>query len=321
MRDHGGNLDAAMKVFGGAAADWIDLSTGINPLPYSLPEISPHAWAALPTKSDISGLVRSAASAYQTDWPCLPSAGATAGIQMIPQILNAGEARVLTPTYNEHAASLRSAGWTVSEVSDLSKLAGGDLAVVVNPNNPDGKVYSPNELRDLATTCGTLIVDESFCDPHPELSLLSGPEVTNIVVFRSFGKFYGLAGLRLGFVFAPASIIDQLSEMTGPWPVSGPAIEIGQAALSDSDWQADTTQRLADDAARLDALAQGFGWTVEGGTTLFRLYKTQDANAAQRHLANHQIWSRIFPYSAYWIRLGLPHGDNQWAQVERALAG
>ena len=319
MRDHGGNLDAAMKVFGGEASDWIDLSTGINPHAYPVPEVSPHAWNTLPTKSDLAGLVEAAKTAANTDWACLPTAGATAGIQMIPQVLKTGSARVLTPTYNEHAASLRSAGWDVSEAASLGDLAGADLAVVVNPNNPDGNRYAPDELRDLARSCGTLIVDESFGDPHQELSLLCGQQVDNIVVFRSFGKFYGLAGLRLGFVFANDNTIDQLSEMTGPWPVSGPAIEVGCAAYGDVEWQRQTTQRLATDANRLDALATNFGWEVEGGTTLFRLYKTADANAAQRHLANHQIWSRIFPYSAYWIRLGLPYGDKQWEQVENAL--
>lgn len=319
MRDHGGNLDAAMKVFGGEAEDWVDLSTGINPCPYPVPEISAHAWNALPTKSDLARLVATAKAAYQSDWACLPMAGATAGIQLVPQLLPTGSARVLAPTYNEHAASLRLAGWSVEDASDLEELRDSDLAVVVNPNNPDGKRYSPDELRELAATCGTLIVDESFCDPHPELSLLSGESVENIVVFRSFGKFYGLAGLRLGFVLASEAIIDQLAEMTGPWPVSGPAIAVGTLALDDQEWQRETSKRLEGDAQRMDALAQGYGWEAVGGTTLFRLYKTPDANAAQRQLAEHQIWSRIFPYSAYWVRLGLPYGDKQWAQLESAL--
>ena len=319
MRDHGGNLDAAMKVFGGDVSDWIDLSTGINPCSYPVPTISAHGWDALPTKSDIARLVSAAKSAYQSDWACIPTAGATAGIQMVPQLLNAGTARVLVPTYNEHAASFRTAGWQVSEVSAFSDLNGSDLAVVVNPNNPDGNTYTPDELRELAKTCGTLIVDESFGDPLPKLSLLSEKAAENIIVFRSFGKFYGLAGLRLGFVLASQTIVDQLSEMTGPWPVSGPAIEVGTKALLDNDWQQETTARLIEDADRLDEFAERFGWSTVGGTTLFRLYKTPDANAAQRHLADNQIWSRIFPYSAYWIRLGLPHGEKQWNQVRNAL--
>lgn len=321
MRDHGGNLDAAIAAFGGEQRDWVDLSTGINPVPYPIPDLPENAWNALPTKTEIASLITAAKAAFGTDWACLPTAGAQAGIQMVPRFLDGARAKVLTPTYNEHAASLTAAGWQVEQVSELDALAGAELCVVVNPNNPDGRHYLPEELHALAGRCGTLIVDESFCDPHPDWSVLSAPPKENIIVFRSFGKFYGLAGLRLGFTFGPEDLIAKLSEMSGPWPVSGPSIEIGREAYSDKLWQAETTARLKIDADRMDELAKKRGWAVLGGTTLFRLYETPDAADAQEMLARHKIWSRIFPYSDRWIRLGLPGTERDWAQLETALLG
>lgn len=321
MRDHGGNLDAAIAEFGGTRDQWIDLSTGINPRPYPVGCFSRHALDSLPTKSDIRSLSEVAQQAYRTQATCLPTAGAQAGIQMVPRLLKAGTAKVLTPTYNEHAASLRASGWQVEEVPEFEDLAGADLAVVVNPNNPDGLFYTPESLLNLSEKTGHLIVDESFGDPHPALSVAPNLEPTsNMIVFRSFGKFFGLAGVRLGFVLGSQDLIVQLSDMTGPWPVSGPAIEVGRQALCDDHWQAETIKRLKADASKLDNLAAKAGWTVVGGTPLFRLYDTPNAAEAQRHLAANHIWTRIFPYSDRWIRLGLTDGDANWARLEAALS-
>jgi len=321
MRDHGGNLDAAMTRFGGAAGYWIDLSTGINPCPYPVPDISQRAWAALPTEADMAGLCEAAARAYGATCAIAPVAGAQAAIQMIPALITPGEARVLGPTYNEHAASLRAAGWQVRDIVCANDLAGADLAVVVNPNNPDGQRHRPDALLALAERVGLLIVDESFADTAPELSAV--PHLTSeserIVALRSFGKFYGLAGLRLGFAVGGARHIARLKEMAGPWPVSGPAITIGCAALDDTAWQDATRARLSADAARLDRLAEAASWACVGGTPLFRLYETGDAAAAQDRLARAHIWSRTFPYSRGWLRLGLPGTENEWRRLEAAL--
>lgn len=313
VRDHGGNLDAARAAYGGE--DWIDLSTGINRRPYPVPALSAQAWSALPTANAAQALIRAAARAYGAD-PAhiLPMAGAQAAIQTYPRLAPPGLARVLAPTYNEHAAALRAMGWQVQEVTSTQALAGADMAVVVNPNNPDGRVIDP-----LALDVGLLVVDESFADPHPGLSI-AAKAGGNRLVLRSFGKFYGLAGVRLGFLLGDPALLARAGEMAGPWAVSGPALEIGAAALADTDWQRQTTARLHADAARLDALALGAGWRLVGGTALFRTYATPDASAAQDRLARHRIWSRIFPYSPEWIRLGLPDGAD-WPRIETALTG
>jgi cobalamin biosynthesis protein CobC len=321
MRDHGGNLDWATRRFGGGSEDWIDLSTGINRCPYPVPVLSPASWTALPTRSAMAALNAAAANAYGTAAAITPVAGAQMAIQMIPRLTAPGTARVLGPTYNEHAAALRSAGWQVDEVTTLAQLAGAELAVVVNPNNPDGRQHTPEALLQLHDMVGRLIVDESFADPMPELSLAGQAGPRSLFLLRSFGKFYGLAGLRLGFVIGHPEEIATVADMAGPWPVSGSAIEIGRKALADRAWAAATSARLASDAKRLDQVATGAGWHVVGGTPLFRLYETGDADAAQTRLAKSRIWSRRFPYSEGWLRLGLPGDSAEWDRLSRALDG
>ncbi|MEP1536906.1 MAG: threonine-phosphate decarboxylase CobD [Paracoccaceae bacterium] len=320
-RDHGGNLDAAIETYGGTFNDWIDLSTGINPTPYPVPQISLDAWSALPRKTDMARLNIVAAKAYGTNATPIAFAGAQGAIQVIPFLASPTTARVLTPTYNEHAAALQANGWNVESVTTLKNLVGADLAVVVNPNNPDGGRYDPQTLIELAQQVGLLIIDESFADPEPDLSTASliNDKTENVVVLRSFGKFYGLAGLRLGFALTGATLRARLADLAGPWPIAGPAIEIAQTALADTSWQAETIERLTQDAAQLDEIATRCGWSLVGGTPLFRTYATANANDAQDRLARHHIWSRIFPYSQSWIRLGLPGSAKAFERVTAAL--
>lgn len=319
MRDHGGNLDAARARFDGA--DWLDLSTGINRRPYPVPPLSDAAWRSLPTRSAQRAVVDVAAKAWNAHAALtgLALGGAQAAIQLVPRLLPRGRAKVLGPTYNEHAACLIAEGWTVETCDRLSDLRGADLAVVVNPNNPDGQTHDPRALLDLADKVGLLVVDESFGDMTPDLSLLPHAAMGPVLILRSFGKFYGLAGVRLGFAFGMAAQIDLLSEMAGPWPVGGPALEIGHAALADNSWAQSMRTQLAADAIRADGLAESAGWGLVGGTSLFRLYDVGDATAAQDRLARHQIWTRIFPWSDRWLRLGLPGSEPEWQRLATAL--
>jgi cobalamin biosynthetic protein CobC len=205
-------------------------------------------------------------------------------------------------------------------VSELDGLAGCDLAVIVNPNNPDGRRHDPKALLALASRVGRLVVDESFADAVPGLSLAQQAGRPGLLLLRSFGKFYGLAGLRLGFALGCDADVAVLNAMAGPWPISGAAIEIGRRALLDRDWAAETTARLAHDSRRLDDLALDAGWQLVGGTPLFRLYETGDARSAQVHLARARIWSRIFSDKPAWLRLGLPGGETEWRRLAAALS-
>lgn len=318
-RDHGGDIDRARAVYG--KGDWIDLSTGINSVPYTMPVIPPRALTSLPTAEDVTALEGAAAATYRTERGVLALAGAQAAIQLIPRLRPAGRAAVLSPSYNEHAASLSEQGWEVTEAPDLSAMKGADLAVLVNPNNPDGRRWNPEALIPLVAHVGLLVIDESFADPHPEVSMC--PHLPSLgetaLVLRSFGKFYGLAGLRLGFALGGPQTLARLRALAGPWAISGPAIVAGRSALSDRAWQAATTARLIREAARLDALAGAAGWQLVGGTALFRTYETGGAAAAQERLARAHIWTRAFPYSRCWLRLGLPGTEAHWRRLEAAL--
>jgi cobalamin biosynthetic protein CobC len=319
MLEHGGNLDLAVRRFGGRAQDWIDLSTGINRQPYPVSAIEPRHWSALPSRSDIESLHQAALQAYATTAPILALGGAQAAIQLLPGLSSRGRARILAPTYNEYAAVLSAAAWDVAEVSDLAGLAGADLAVVVNPNNPDGRRHDPNELLALLPRVSRLLVDESFGDAVPDLSLAPEAGRPGLLILRSFGKFYGLAGLRLGFALGSEADVAALAAMAGPWPISGAAIAIGRRALLDREWAKATSTRLARDCLRLDAEVQSQGWTLVGGTPLFRLYETGAARAAQARLAGAQIWSRVFGERPGWLRLGLPGDETEWARFAAAL--
>lgn len=319
MRDHGGNIDAAKRHFGGEA--WIDLSTGINRVPYPMPAISPQAWETLPTKSVMHQLCATARAAYLVAEAAdiAPFAGAQGAIQLLPNLGHKGRARIFGPTYNEHAAALTAAGWDVETVSNIAELAGADLGVVVNPNNPNGACFAPADLLAIKQKVTTLIVDESFADPRPDLSLAPFAGQIGLFILRSFGKFYGLAGLRLGFVIGNPDQIETIRDMAGPWPVCGPAIEVGTLALADAEWAETTTARLHTETVRLDALAEAAGWEYAGGCHLFRLYSSPSAIAAQEQLARHQIWSRIFPWSEDLIRLGLPGTEREWDRLATAM--
>jgi cobalamin biosynthetic protein CobC len=307
-RDHGGGIDAAIARFGGTRGDWLDLSTGINPMPYPMPAMPPHAWKALPDKGAFARLYALARRFWNVpdDAAIIGATGASAIIAALPHVIPQGEVCIPGPTYNEHGAAFGAANWCLGQ--DPSH-----MLVAVHPNNPDGRIWQEAEFITPYA-----IIDESFCDIAPGQSLIHLAARPGTVVLKSFGKFWGLAGLRLGFAIGDPAIIARLSDLLGPWQVSGPALSIGAEALADPQWADETRARLAQDAARLDSLLSTSGAEVLGGTSLFRLYQVKDAAAAHDHLAGHHILSRTFPYAPDWLRLGLPAPDR-WAQLERAL--
>lgn len=308
QRDHGGGIDAAILRYGGTRTGWLDLSTGINPVPYPLPALPPDIWNALPDTAAFT-MITDLARRYwhvPADAAILPANGASAIIAALPRVFPQDAVSIPTPTYNEHAAAFRAAGWTISDTAHGAQ-------VVVHPNNPDGKIWVEGEL-----TAPITIIDESFCDVTPAQSLIHLADRRNTIVLKSFGKFWGLAGLRLGFAIGDPAVIARLSDLLGPWQVSGPALAIGAAALADQDWADTARARLAQDSGRLDRLVADTGADIIGGTTLFRLYRVGDAAMWQDRLARGHVWSRIFPYSDNWLRLGLPAPDR-WDQLQAAL--
>lgn len=271
------------------------------------------AWTALPDRAAEAALIDAARAFWGVPDTAdlLAAPGASALIARVPQLRPPATVCIPGPTYNEHAAAFAAHGWR--QVEDTPAAA----RVVVHPNNPDGKLMTAETLP--SPDADLTLIDESFCDVAPTCSLMTLATQPGILILKSFGKFWGLAGMRLGFVAGDPGLIDMLREALGPWPVSGPALHIGTAALTDVDWARETRARLAEDAARLDALMQIAGARVRGGTTLFRLYEVEDAAIWQERLATHRIWSRIFPYNPRWLRLGLPHSLH-WPRLEAALA-
>jgi len=306
-RDHGGGLDAAAARFGGARADWLDLSTGINPVSFPVPALPADAWTALPDAHAARTLTDAARAAWAVPDGAgvLAAPGASALIARVPALAPAGRVTIPGPTYNEHAAAFAAQGWAVQPTG------AGDAAVVVHPNNPDGRVWTPDAVPAARLT----VIDESFCDVMPDASLVALATRPGVIVLKSFGKFWGLAGLRLGFAIGDPALLARLAEALGPWPVSGPALALGSAALRDTGWACATRARLTADAARLDRVMTAAGAQVAGGTTLFRLYDTDAAAHWQDRLAARRIWSRVFPYSDRWLRLGLP-GPDGWARLD-----
>ncbi|AWZ22427.1 cobalamin biosynthetic protein CobC [Roseovarius sp. TM1035] len=313
QRDHGGGLDAARADYGGARADWLDLSTGINPLPYPVEITSPEAWTALPDRAAQEALTTAARVFWQVpdEAAVLAAPGASALIARLPGLRAPGSVHIPGPTYNEHAASFRAHGWQVIDTRNPDTPV--DARVMVHPNNPTGQFYGAQDLDAPLT-----VIDESFCDVAPDRSLVRCATRPRVIVLKSFGKFWGLAGLRLGFAIGARDDLDRLAEMLGPWPVSGPALDIGTRALRDLDWARETRVRLNEEAAHLDALMWRAGAEAVGGCALFRLYRVNSAQAWHERLAKHRILIRVFPYAEDLIRLGLP-GPDGWARLEAAL--
>ena len=320
VTDHGGNLGMARGRFPSAPEPWIDLSTGINPWPYPLPALPTTAWRRLPEEAELTALREAAARHYRApDAEHVAMApGSQALIQMLPRLRPLGTVRVLGPTYAEHALAWSEAGHRLVEEEAV------DVTVLVNPNNPDGRVLPADTVLALAERAagrgGWLVVDEAFADVAPERSVAAHAGRPGLVVLRSFGKFFGLAGLRLGFALAEPALAAGLRAAFGPWPVNGPAVAVAAAAFADPDWSAATRARLADSAARLADLLGRAGFGDAGGTTLFRLAVHPEAQRFFARLGAAGILVRRFEIEPSWLRFGLPENEEEWRRLEEALA-
>jgi cobalamin biosynthesis protein CobC len=326
LRYHGGNINLARVRFPHAPLPWIDLSTGINPVPYPVGEIAPTTWTRLPEPMQLGALEAAARFAYGAgpSAEVVAAAGSQTLIQWLPHVVPARRVGILRFTYGEHETCWRTAGAEVATVGTLAELTAFDVGVVVNPNNPDGRLLRSNDLGEAARSMerhgGLLIVDEAFMDVFaPQDSLIPCLPDKSAVVLRSFGKIYGLAGIRLGFAVASREIATLLRRAIGPWAVSGPAIGIGRRALSDAIWLSETVARLKRQAARLDRLLQAVGFRIAGGTPLFRLAARADARAWFERLGQAGILTRPFLARPDWLRFGIPGAPDDWARLEAAL--
>lgn len=322
---HGGDLAAAEAAFGQPRHGWLDLSTGVNPHPYPLKPFPPATLSRLPDPEDLKDLLDVARRAYgwSKETPVAAGPGAQSMIQLLPYLRVRGPVLVIGRTYGEHAYSWARAGHQVKEAWSLVHAADANVVVVVNPDNPTGRTFEPDDLlklaEELAGRGGLLVVDESFADVSQETSLAGRVAPAGMVVLRSFGKFYGLPGLRLGFAAGDEEMISELAGELGPWPVSGPALFAGRTALADDGWAAEMRLQLAVDALRLESLLQAAGFDQIRGCDLFRLVRHPRASQIHRKLARAGVWTRAFDERPDQLRFGLPGGDEGFARLDRAL--
>ena len=323
---HGGDLGAARRLFPGAVEPFIDLSTGINPNPYPVPRFPAALFARLPDPASMNALAQAAARAYGAASAAhvVPAPGTQILLPLVADLAPPGRAAILAPGYPEHAHAAALAGHKVKAMPGIEACGDAALVMVANPNNPDGKIFTRSDLlalaKELRRRDGVLVVDEAFMDVGPrDASLAADVACGNVVVLRSFGKFFGLAGLRLGFALAAPPLAARLGAALGPWAVSGPALAVGTRALADTIWIGRTRQRLDAAAQRLDGVLSGLALAVVGGTSLFRLVQTPAANALFQHLGHSGIWVRAFPDNASWLRFGLPANEREWRRLKTAL--
>ncbi|MBF0623265.1 MAG: threonine-phosphate decarboxylase [Magnetococcales bacterium] len=324
MLEHGGGLRQAARDWSIAPERWLDLSTGINPNPWPVPPVPPEVWLRLP---EIEDGLEDAARTYYNAPHLLPAAGSQALIQTLPRLLPPGRVGILSPTYGEHPQAWIRAGHRVLPLPPHQILDGPlpDLAalVVVNPNNPTGGRL-PRELlltraAELASRDGWLVVDEAFMDPNPDQSLADAPPTPGLLVLRSLGKFFGLAGARCGFLLAPPALLNRVHQALGPWTLTGPTRFAARLALADHTWQAHTRTALAAASHRLAALLTAADLPPAGGTALFQWVPHPAARTLQALLARQALLVRAFDHPSS-LRFGLPPDEAGWQRLIQGLA-
>lgn len=327
MLEHGGRLRQAARDYGIALEDWLDLSTGINPDTYPIPPIDPLAWQRLPEDND--GLEAAAAAYYGSD-RLLALPGSQAAIQSLPFLFKPMVLACVSPLYEEHPHAWEKAGHKLRRLPSLQRALSVVTPAVLlcNPNNPTARQVPRQALLDgadqLRRRGGWLIVDEAFADAEPDntvAALAGSDEAPNLIVLRSLGKFFGLAGARVGFIFAAADKLETLREMIGPWAVSHPSRMVAKAALEDTAWQAATREKLAATSQRLADLLAPLGsvrrtalfCTVGDGEPLVPVA------ALAEHFARRGILVRYFDAHGL-LRFGLPGHEAEWQRLAAAVA-
>ena len=324
---HGGRILAAAKKYHIAQEEWLDLSTGLNPNGWPVPDVPSEVWQALPEDDD--GLQTAACQYYGCD-ACLPVAGSQAAIQTLPTLRSRSKVGVISPTYAEHEYNWQQAGHDVvqlklEEVEDHINAL--DVLVIINPNNPTGKIVAVKQLLEwhqkLSTRGGWLIVDEAFMDVTPENSLVASGVKPGLIILRSMGKFFGVAGIRCGFVISDNEVLQRLAQKLGPWSLTGPTRYIAKKSLLDKSWHIETRKALNDAGIRLHTVLSQAGLSPNIGTHLFQWSEHFKSKEIHEALAKQGILTRLFEKntntSSPSLRFGLPANERQWCKLNEAL--
>lgn len=328
---HGGRLGVARSLFPDVPQPWVDLSTGINPRSYPAPRASQRSRNRLPEPTELTRLEALAAAAFGVTDPTrvVATAGTECALRLLPQIVDRKASVIVGPTYGSHADAWTRAG-ALTQTIRLDEIDGhaerAACLTIVNPNNPDGRIVERPRLLELhdslARHGGALIVDEAFAEVAPEISVAAeaGAAAPKLIVLRSFGKFFGLAGLRLGFIVAARPLAAAIRGLIGEWPVCSDALAAGLAAYADVRWVNRERAILQKSAQRLDNLLTLNGFELAGGTSLFRLARAPDARECFARLLAAGILVRPFDFAPDLLRFGLPRGREQWRRLGSALS-
>ena len=324
---HGGNIREAELRYGHAQGSMLDLSSGICPhaYPLALDNEAQTYLKTLPQSEDIEA-VKSALDLPEGAEVSL-APGSQILINLLPLLASLRKSQkvfIPEPAYSDHVNSWQQHGYEIKryQAGELSADFSGGNLVVVQPGNPLGEIVAQETLiaiTEQLTNGALLVVDEAFADLTPEASMLAYTGQRGLVVLRSFGKFYGLAGLRLGFAVGHSEDIAMLDSLLGEWSVSGLALRVGASALADKGFQREQREWISARHKEMLGLFERHGLEVIGGTNLFTLIATEDAAALHEYLAQCGIWTRIFSGKRDWLRIGLADEEGQ-SRLNEALA-
>ena len=321
--EHGGNVAQAAQHYRIPVNEWLDLSTGVNPSAYPVTLPDPRQLSMLPYDDQV--LQKIACEYYQCA-KLVTLNGTQQAIQLLPLLRDKSRVAVVSPTYSEHARCWQHAGHHVAEVTDLDEIDEYDVVVVTNPNNPTGEHYTREQLlavhQQLQRRSGWLVVDEAFMDVEPSLSLTSDADRTGLIVLRSLGKFFGLPGLRIGFVVGDKETTDLVEKHTGPWTVNSFSSSIASTCLSDTGWQQQARQQIHQNNEQLKQLLIRYNLPVSGHTGLFVWSEHEEAGDIHDALAGMGILLRYFPANFRFrssLRFGLPGSEADFARLEHTL--
>lgn len=316
-------MSRAQQAFPLAPAPWLDLSTGINPEAWPGIVSLSFDWQRLPDEGALYALEAVAATHFGTNGPnVLALPGTEFGLHSLRNLGLPGPFRCVSPGYSTHGVAFPDSA-LIAFGTLMDEASKGGTILLANPANPDGRLIPVADLLTLAGTVakagGWLIVDEAFVDAHAGGSIIPAPGGTEtVIVLRSFGKFFGLAGVRLGFAVGPTAIIAGWRAAIGSWPLSAAAIAIGTAAYADTDWIAAMRTLLFERAAAFDGVLRRHGLEPTGDCPLFRLVNCDAALMFER-LARLGILTRPFDYAPHWLRFGVPVNAAELDRLDRAL--
>ena len=322
---HGGSIALAEKAFGVPTEGWLDLSTGINADAYPVPEVPTEVWKRLPDSTLTDTCIDAAVKYFgcsKRDF-VVPGPGTQALIQWLPWLRSPSTIGIVGPTYTGHADAWQTAGHEVKEIRELPDWGEFSTVIVTNPNNPDGKLFKAEDLAALsegqAYNGGLMVVDESFIDVSLANSVTKLAGSDGLIILRSFGKFFGLAGLRLGFALADLGTAAVLRDALGPWPISGPALEIGKHAMIDFEWQQNARLSLMNRSRKMEKLLSLHNFRTLGSTSLFLFGTHPQAQNLYCHLANNGVLIRAFESQKDQLRFGIPKDENDFIRTEEVL--